>query len=269
MQHTAPPLRVAIAGYGAIGKSIAKRLLAGIPGLHLSAVGARNHDAARALLPDSVAVADIGALADLADIVVECAPAAVLPTIAEPALRAGRTVVVLSCGALLERMDLVDTARAHGGRILVPTGALLGLDAVCAAAEGRIDSVRMTTRKPPGGLAGAPHLVRNAITLEGLTEALLVFEGTAREAARGFPANVNVAAALSLAGIGADRTQVAIWADPAVTRNVHRIDVEADSARFSLQIENVPSENPRTGRITALSVVALLRKLRSPLAIGT
>ena len=91
----------------------------------------------------------------------------------------------------------------------------------------------------------------------------------AREAARGFPANVNVAAALSLAGIGADRTQITIWADPAVTRNAHQIDVEADSARFSLKIENVPSENPRTGRITALSVIALLRKLRSPLAVGT
>jgi aspartate dehydrogenase len=262
-------LRVAIAGYGAIGKSIATHLLAGIPGLSLVAVGARNHAAARALLPDGVTVTDVGALADLADIIVECAPSAVLPAIAEPALRAGRSVVVLSCGALLERMDLVDLARAHGGRLLVPTGALLGLDAVSAAAEGTIHSVRMTTRKPPGGLAGAPHLVRNGINVDGLTEALLVFEGTAREAARGFPANVNVAAALSLAGIGADRTQIAIWADPAVTRNVHRIDVDADAARFSLQIENVPSENPRTGRITALSVVALLRKLRSPLSVGT
>lgn len=264
-----PPLRVAIAGFGAIGKSIAKHLLAGIPGLSLAAVGARNHEAARSLLPGHVAVADIGALADLADIIVESAPAAVLPAIAEPALRAGRSVVVLSCGALLERTDLIDLARAHGGRILVPTGALLGLDAVLAAAEGSINSVRMTTRKPPGGLAGAPYLLRNGINVDGLTEALLVFEGTAREAARGFPANVNVAAALSLAGIGADRTQIAIWADPAVSRNVHRIDVDADSARFSLQIENVPSENPRTGRITALSVVALLRKLRAPLAVGT
>jgi aspartate dehydrogenase len=262
-------LRVAIAGYGAIGKSIATHLLAGIPGLSLVAVGARNHAAARALLPDGVTVTDVGALADLADIIVECAPSAVLPAIAEPALHAGRSVVVLSCGALLERMDLVDLARAHGGRILVPTGALLGLDAVSGAAEGTIHSVQMTTRKPPGGLAGAPHLVRNGINVDGLTEALLVFEGTAREAARGFPANVNVAAALSLAGIGADRTQIAIWADPAVTRNVHRIDVDADAARFTLQIENVPSENPRTGRITALSVVALLRKLRSPLSVGT
>jgi aspartate dehydrogenase len=262
-------MRVAIAGYGAIGKSIAQHLLAGIPGLSLSAVGARNHAAARTLLPDSVTVADIGNLAELADIIVECAPSALLPAIAEPALRAGRSVVVLSCGALLERMDLVDLARTHGGRILVPTGALLGLDAVSAAAEGTIHSVRMTTRKPPGGLAGAPHLVRHGISVDGLTEALLVFEGTAREAARGFPANVNVAAALSLAGIGADRTQIAIWADPAVSRNVHHIDVEADSARFTLEIENVPSENPRTGRITALSVVALLRKLRSPLSVGT
>ena len=166
-------------------------------------------------------------------------------------------------------LDLVDLAREHGGRILVPTGALLGLDAVAAAAEGTIHSVRMITRKPPGGLAGAPHLLRHGIDVDGLTEPLLVFEGTAREAARGFPANVNVAAALSLAGIGADRTTIAIWADPAVTRNIHRIEVDADSARFTFQIENVPSENPRTGRITALSVVALLRKLRSPLAVGT
>ncbi len=270
MSETDPSsLRVAVAGFGAIGGALATSLLAGVPGLSLSAVGARDHAAARARLPTSVEVVDVEALAGLADVIVECAPAAILPLIAEPALRAGRSVVVLSCGALLERMDLCDLARAHGGRILVPTGALLGLDAVAAAAEGTIHSVRMTTRKPPGGLAGAPHLLRHGIDLSGLTEARLVFEGSAREAARGFPANVNVAAALSLAGIGADRTEVAIWADPAVTRNVHRIEVEADSARFSLQIENVPSENPRTGRITALSVLALLRKLRSPLAVGT
>jgi aspartate dehydrogenase len=151
----------------------------------------------------------------------------------------------------------------------VPTGALLGLDAVTAAAEGRINSVRMTTRKPPGGLEGAPHLVKNGISVQGLNEAKRVFSGTAREAAAGFPANVNVAAALSLAGIGPDKTTVEIWADPAVDRNCHTIDVDADSARFSLTIENVPSENPKTGRITALSVIAALRKLHAPLRVGT
>lgn len=127
----------------------------------------------------------------------------------------------------------------------------------------------MTTRKPPHGLIGAPHLETHGISLEGLDTARLVFSGSAREAAAGFPANVNVAAALSLAGIGPERTMVEIWADPTVTRNCHRIDVEADSARFSLSIENVPSENPKTGRITALSALAALRKLHAPLRIGT
>jgi aspartate dehydrogenase len=176
---------------------------------------------------------------------------------------------VLSCGALLDNFDLVDLARRHGGRILVPTGALLGLDAVAAAAEGEIARVHMITRKPPGGLSGAPYLVQHGIAVEHLERATCVFRGTAREAARGFPANVNVAAALAMAGIGPDRTTIEIWADPGVDRNIHHIEVEADAARFSMQIENVPSENPKTGRLTPLSVIATLRKLVSPLAIGT
>ena len=264
-----PTLRVAIAGLGAIGQTVAAKLLTGLPGLRLSAVGARDHAKAQAALPPGVTVTSVDRLAEHADIIVECAPAALLPSIAEPALRAGRTLVVLSCGALLDQMQLVDLARAHGGRIMVPTGALLGLDAVAAAAEGEIHAIRMITRKPPRGLIGAPYLIEHGIELEGLTAPLRVFEGTAREAARGFPANLNVAVALSLAGIGPDRTRLEIWADPAVTRNTHTIELDADSARLSMQIENVPSENPKTGRITALSVIALLRKLRSPLAVGT
>jgi aspartate dehydrogenase len=176
----------------------------------------------------------------------------------------------LSCGALLDNFDLVDLARRNGGRILVPTGALLGLDAVIAAAQGGIASVNMITRKPPQGLLGAPYLLAHHIEIAELAEPRRVFSGTARDAARGFPANVNVAAALALAGIGPDRTMVEIWADPSVTRNIHRIEVEAEAARFVMQVENVPSEeNPRTGRLTALSVIAALKKLASPLAIGT
>ena len=152
----------------------------------------------------------------------------------------------------------------------MPSGALLGLDAVAAASEGAISSVHMITRKPPRGLLGAPYLVENAIEIGELTRPKCVFTGTAREAARGFPANVNVAAALALAGVGPDRTTVEIWADPSVIRNTHRIEVDAAAARFSMQIENVPTEeNPRTGRITALSVIAALKKLSAPLAIGT
>jgi len=141
---------------------------------------------------------------------------------------------------------------------------------VRAAAEGEIASVTLETRKPPRGLAGAPYLVENDISVERLNAAKKVFEGNAREAAKGFPANVNVAAALSLAGIGPDRTTVQIWADPEVTRNTHTIRVEADSARFTMTIENIPTEeNPKTGKITALSVIATLRRLTAPLTAGT
>ena len=105
-------------------------------------------------------------------------------------------------------------AKETGARILVPTGALLGLDAVRAAAEGTIHSVTMITRKPPDGLEGAPYLVERGISVKDLKEPLKIFDGTAREGARGFPANVNVAAALSLAGIGPDKTRLEIWADP-------------------------------------------------------
>jgi aspartate dehydrogenase len=265
--------RVAIAGFGAIGKVVAEALDRGIEGMALSAVSARDvarAERAMAGFAHPVPVLPLARLAKMADIVVECAPADVLREIAEPALAAGRTLIVLSCGALLENFDLIDLARREGGRILVPTGALLGLDAVQAAAQGQISRVRMITRKPPSGLDGAPYLSANRISVEGLSEPKRVFTGTAREAARGFPANVNVAAALALAGIGPDRTTIEIWADPGVDRNIHRIEVEADAARLTLQIENVPSlENPKTGRLTPLSVIALLRKLTSPLAIGT
>jgi len=266
-------LRVAIGGFGAIGKIVARRLDEGVERLILAAVAARDITRAEATMEGfarKVPVIPLTQLWQFGDVIVECAPAAVLRELAEPALSHGRTVMVLSCGALLDNFDLVDLACQHGSRIVVPTGALVGLDAVVAAAEGGIASVRMVTRKPPGGLAGAPYLVANGIDVIGLTEPRLVFAGTAREAARGFPANVNVAAALALAGIGPDRTIVEIWADPTVTRNTHRIDVEAEVARFSMQIENVPSDdNPRTGRLTALSVIAALKKLSSPLAIGT
>jgi aspartate dehydrogenase len=264
--------RVAIAGLGTIGRSLVSRLAAGVPGLELVAVAARDRAKAAATLRElgvDVPVTSIDELEPLADVVVECAPARLLPAIAEPFLRAGKEVVVLSAGALLERPDLVELASTCGGTISVPTGALLGLDAVGAAAEGEIRSLRLTTRKPPAGLVGAPGIDGSRIDLATLTEPVRVFSGTAREAARGFPANLNVAAALSLAGVGADRTEVEVWADPAVTRNTHTIVMESDVADVTMTIENVPSENPRTGRITALSVISMLRKRTAHLRVGS
>ena len=267
------PLRSAIAGLGAIGKSLARTLAAGsIPGVTLSAVSAKNLDRAREFVETLPVKAAVLAIADLepnADVVVECAPGALLPQIVTPFLKARKHAIVLSVGALLSHPDLIELARAAGGTLLVPTGALIGLDAVIAAAEGTIHSVTMVTRKPPNGLVGAPYLVENHIEVDGLTEPKRVFKGNAREAARGFPANLNVVAALSLAGIGPDRTTLEIWADPTVTRNVHSIEVDSDSARFRMTMENIPSENPKTGRIVAQSVVALLRKMNANFRVGT
>lgn len=243
-----------------------------MPSVELVAVAARHLDkAARFVtnLAHPVKVLPVEALEPEADLVIECAPAAVLGDIIGPFLRAKKQALVLSVGALLSRSDLIDLAHQTGGSILVPTGALIGLDAMLAAAEGTITSVRMVTRKPPGGLVGAPHLVENNISIEGLTEPKRVFTGTAREAAKGFPANLNVAVALALAGVGPDKTVLEIWADPTVTRNTHTISVDSDSARFTMTIENIPSENPKTGRIVAQSVIALLRKMSATLKVGT
>ncbi|MBT3360258.1 MAG: aspartate dehydrogenase [Rhodospirillales bacterium] len=266
-------LRVGIGGFGAIGQAVAKRVDEGIPGLSLVAVSARDVAKAGRNMADfkqPVPVVTLGELAGLADVVVECAPAAVFAEVADPAVGAGRIFVPSSVGCLLSRMDLIDQAEKTGARIVIPTGALIALDTVRAAAEGAIRSVTMVTRKPPGGLAGAPYLIENNINIEGLSEALKVFDGTARGGAKGFPANLNVAAALSLAGIGPDETRLQIWADPGVTRNTHTIEVDADSARFTMTIENIPSEeNPRTGKITPLSVIAALRGLVSTLKVGT
>lgn len=265
-------MRVAIAGLGAIGLAVARRLDAGIPGLSLMAVSARDLGRARervAGFRDPPEVVDLEGLAD-ADIVVEAAPAAVFEAIAGPAIAAGRIFVPSSVGALLPRMHLVEAARASGARIIVPTGALLGLDAVRAAAEGEVSSVTIETRKPPAGLVGAPYLVKHGIDVLGMRVATVVFEGNAFDAAAGFPANVNVAAALALAGIGPERTIVRIWADPGVDRNVHTIRVEAAAARLTMTVENVPSEaNPRTGKLTPLSVIACLRGLVSTLKVGS
>ena len=265
---------VAIAGLGAIGMRVARALDGGeIPGMRLTAVSAQDKDRARtrvAGFDEPPQVVGLEELAARADIVIEGAPKSVFEPLARSVVEAGRIFMPLSVGALLDHMDLVDRAEETGARIIVPTGALIGLDTVRAMAVGEIRQVTLVTRKPPKGLAGAPHLVENGIDVEALTEASRVFEGTAREAARGFPANVNVAAALSLAGIGPDRTMVEVWADPAVDRNMQTVRISSDSGDAEMTIRNIPTkENPRTGRITALSVIACLQRMTATLVSGT
>lgn len=267
------PLRIGIFGLGTIGRTLAKAVDAGMPGLALVAAAARDAEKASAWsrreLKNPINIVEIPDLVRECDIVIEAAPARLLPDIARPMLMAGKKLVVLSVSALLDHPDIVPLAKEYGGQILVPTGALLGLDAVTAAAEGKINSVTMVTRKPVEGLLGAPFLDDKGICISGITEPLQIFSGSAREAAKGFPANLNVAVALSYAGIGPDETRLEIWADPQITRNTHTISVDSDSASFTMTIQNIPTDNPKTGRITALSVLSLLRKISAAVRVGS
>lgn len=271
------PLTVAIGGLGTIGLAVARALdpaspRDGVEGLRLVAVSARDLDKAAANLAEFAnppEIVDLEELAESADVVVEAASGAVFERIAEPALRAGRVFVPSSVNALLPRMYLVALAQQTGGRIVVPTGALLGLDAVRACAEGPVESITLETREPPRRLARAPFVARHDLDVLSVSTPTRIFEGSAVEAAAGFPSIANVATALALAGIGPVRTRVVIWADPAVDHSVHTIRVTADAARLTMTVENVPGEgNPRTGRLAPQSVIACLRGLVSPLKVG-
>lgn len=268
-----PRIAVAIAGLGAIGAAMVEEIARAEPLIRIAAVSARDEAKARATLERSGVVCPILPLKDLprtADIVVECLPAQAFDTIADATLAAGKGLMVLSVGQLARRGDLIPAFRAAGQRLIVPTGAILGLDVVRALARGDVASCRIVTRKPPSGLVGAPHLLAAGIDPLALREPTLVFAGTAREAIAGFPANVNVAVALSLAGIGVDRTRCEIWADPGETANVHTIEVEAAGASVTMTIRGRPDPaNPRTSGMTAMSAVEALRRLVDPVWMGS
>jgi aspartate dehydrogenase len=266
------PLAIGIVGLGVIGRAVCRALDRGLDGLRLAGATSRTRDTAETFLKALKSPAPLlalDALVDACDVVVEASTQAHLEEIAPATLGAGRDLVVLSCGGLLGRADWVALARSRGCRILVPSGAIAGLDGVKGGAIGALTSVTMETRKPPAGLAGAPWIVAQRIDLAAIKEETLIFEGPATEACRAFPANVNVLAALSLAGIGPELTRSKIYAVPGQTRNRHRIDVQGEFGRLAIEIENVPTENPRTGKLSYLSTIALLRDLVSHLRVGT
>lgn len=268
----AQPTQVGIVGLGAIGREIAMRISDSLPQYEVAAVATGRRQRAMRFLHEKDIQAEVVEVLEISqrcDLVIECAPASVFRDAVRPAVQMGKRVVILSVGALLENWDIVDLARETGGEVLVPSGAIMALDAVQAANIGTIESVEMRTRKPVEGLLGAPQIEQAGIDLLNLEKPMLVYEGTAREAISGFPANLNVSIALSLAGLGPDRTRIEVWADPSVRYNTHEVSVHSDSAHLSFKIENIPTENAATGKVTPLSVVALLKKMASPIKIGT
>jgi aspartate dehydrogenase len=176
----------------------------------------------------------------------------------------------MSVGGLVKDKSIFSLAEEKGSRIYIPTGAISGLDCVKAAKVAGIDSAMIITRKPPKGLAGAPYILENNIDLEAIEKETIIFEGTAKEAVSAFPKNINVAAALSFAGIGIERTRVRIMASKEYKRNSHEIVIEGVFGKMTAKTENLPSpQNPKTSYLAVLSAVATLEGILGNIKVGT
>ncbi len=258
-------VKVGIAGVGAIGGAVARALVsdAGIDGFVLDCIS--DPDAKPSFDVDNV---DFDVLVSRCDLVIECLPAHVVPVLAEKVFAVGVDVVFISSAALLLYPHILEQLKASQSRAYVPSGALCGLDGVRAMQEMGIEEAVIASTKPPGGFACAPYVVSRSIDLLDIDQKTLLFEGNALEASRGFPANVNVAATLSLAGIGAERTRVEIWADPAAVGNAHEITVKSAYSTLVSRIENMPDpDNPKSSVLAAQSIVATLRNMHSAVMI--
>ncbi len=255
--------KVGIAGVGAIGGAVTKALVEGIDGFILDSVSdpQSNKDF-------SVPNVNFEELAERCDLVVECLPADVVPSLCKPVFAAGKDILFISSAALLIYPQIVDEMQQSLSRAYLPSGALCGLDGVRAMKEMGINRAIIASTKPPAGFSGAPYVVENSIDVSAIDNKTCIFEGNALEASKGFPANVNVAASLSFAGVGAQKTRVEIWADPDAVGNAHEITVKSDYSTLNARIENMPDPaNPKSSVLAAQSIVSTLRNMSSALML--
>ena len=265
--------KLGLVGCGTIGREIALAIDRGEIEMVLSYLCDLDVAKAGSLKKDlknfSPEILTIEELVKKSDFVVEAASKDVAPLVLKLCLKEKRDILIMSIGGLLSEEELLTEARKNIS-IYLPSGALAGLDAIKAARLGGIKSVRLTTTKPPQGLEGAPYVKARQIDLKAIKEKKVIFEGTASEAVKGFPQNVNVAALLSLAGLGPEKTMVSIVVDPQEKRNCHEIEVIGDFGRLITRTENLPSpRNPKTSYLASLSAIATLKGLSTSLKIGT
>lgn len=205
-------------------------------------------------------------------LIIEAASQDVVRTFVPKALRSGKNVLIMSVGALADTRlykEIVSIAQEKGLRVFIPSGAIGGLDWVKAAAQAGLERVMITVRKPPAGLEGSPYVIRNRIDLQSIREPTQIYEGSASDAASAFPANVNVAVALALAGIGMEKTLVRVVADPTSKRNVHEITAEGAAGKITVRVENLPAPtNPKTSWVAALSAAQKVKGIVEPMSLG-
>lgn len=264
--------KLGVVGLGTIGRSVVLAADRGEIPFHIAGAHHRHPETSasfRASLKWPISVLGLEELITRSDLVFEAASRPAVEQICEIALPQGKDVVVASVGALLERPDLIDLARQHGARIYAPSGGMIGLDGLKGAVVGPIESVIITTRKSPQSLSGTPYVKEKGLDMSAVKDPLTIFEGSPREALKGFPSNINVSAAVSLAGIGPERTLLRIIADPAAVRNIHEVEVKGKFGRSWIRIENVPADGGGPGMLSYLSCIAFLKQYGQSLVIGT
>ncbi|MFQ5913963.1 MAG: aspartate dehydrogenase [Nitrospinota bacterium] len=266
-------LRIGLVGCGAIGRAVAKGVEREDFPAELAGLTSRTRDSALNLsaeLASSPPVLDLPDLLAASDLIVEAVSPESARSVIEQTLRANRDILVLTVGALILHPELLELAREGENVIHVPSGAIVGLDSVKSAAMGELRRVVLTCTKSKKSFRGDPEVKRQGIDLDSLKAPCVLFEGSAREAIKKFPANVNISSALSLAGIGADRTWVRVVVDPQAERTVNEIEVEGEFGRFVTRAENVLSpENPKTSHLVGLSALATIRRIVDPVRVGT
>lgn len=267
--------KIGLIGCGAIGSEIAKAIDAGFKNyailVAISDIDAQKSGALKNSLKIKPDILSIPSLIKKSDLVIEAASALISGQIAKRVISAKKDVMIMSIGGIIKNYAaLFNSAKRAKCKIYLPSGAICGLDGVKAAALGKIQRAELTTRKPPAALAGAPFITKNNIDLNKITSETTIFSGSAEEAIEGFPANINVSCALSIAGIGPQQTKVKIIASPEYRRNIHEVILEGEFGKLVTRTENVPSpRNPKTSYLAILSAIAMLKQALGPVKIGT
>lgn len=257
-------MRVALLGCGNVGRIIAKAIKEGEVDHELVGVFDIDEDRAKRLSNEFggkvIIAGNVDELIMKVDLVVEAASQRAVQEHALSILEGGKDIMILSVGALVDEdflEEVKDRARKNNSKVYIPSGAVIGLDGINSAKQSDIGSVSLTTTKRPGVLG----TTKNKKTV--------LYDGPAREAVKRFPENINVAATISLAGVGFDETRVRVVADPDIKRNIHEIHVVGGFGEFKVTVENVPSpQNPKTSYLAALSAIATLKRISNPLQIG-
>ena len=267
-------LTVGLIGCGTIGSSLALILKKEFPKtVHLRYLCDHHSEKAAVLqksLKSEVSIVSSSVLIRRSDLIIEAASSLISGKVALESLRLGKQALIMSVGGLVEEKIYRQLEKIKHGKLWIPSGAIAGVDGLLAANTGKVKRVRLVTRKPPAGLETASYFKTHSFPKLSGSKEVCVFRGKASEAVKAFPQNINVSAVLSLAGLGAKRTEVEIWTALHYKVNQHEVFIESDSGIIESVTRNVPAkENPKTSQLAIRSAHALLRKIFSNIGIGT